>query len=561
MTPIAPPVRSCYPFMMAKYLILLVSVFILTCNPKQELTATQKLHLTAKVWGFLKYYHPRVNEGKINWDAQLIDIISKLDDVRTEQELSDMYNEWIESLGEVPPCDNCASKGDSEHFDKNFDLSWLHHQRFSPTLVKKLTFIEQHRTQRQHYIQLDGATTLFTNEPTYTASQWSDENIRWVTLFKYWNVIEYFYPYKYVMDQNWDEVLLEMIPRFQEVKSEGAYHELLHELTIKLCDSHSFFVTDSVRSFAGNKYIAARFKIIDDKAVITEFYNDSLAQRDDLQRGDAVLNVDDVPILERFHQNEKYINGSNEAVKKMGYAFRWIFNGNTDSVQITFDRGGKIKTKTIRRYDRSALRIQEAPAKKWERLKGNIGYVNLEEDVVTLEDLPTIMHELNGTKAIIFDLRNYPEFIWDELVGYLNKERKVAASYTQPDLTYPGRFIRFNADSIGKRNQSPYKGKVIILMDEGTQSRGESFVMALQTVDGAITVGRQTSGADGNIADFTFFDDKTTWITGLGVFYPDGRETQRIGIVPDVHVPLTVEDIRIGRDAILAKAVEIASEL
>jgi C-terminal processing protease CtpA/Prc len=97
-------------------------------------------------------------------------------------------------------------------------------------------------------------------------------------------------------------------------------------------------------------------------------------------------------------------------------------------------------------------------------------------------------------------------------------------------------------------------------MDEGTQSRAESFVMALQTIDGAITVGRQTSGADGNIADFTFFDDKTTWITGLGVYYPDGRETQRIGIVPDINVPLTVEDIRIGRDAILEKAVEIATK-
>jgi C-terminal processing protease CtpA/Prc len=461
----------------------------------------------------------------------------------------------------VQPCGNCLPKTEVEYFDRNFDLSWLQNKMFSPALVEKLMYIRQNRTQRQHYINLDGATTYFTREPVYQASQWNDENVRLITLFKYWNVIEYFYPYKYVMDQNWDEVLAEMIPRFQQVKSEQEYHVLLHELTVKLCDSHSFFVTDLVRSFAGNQYIAARFKIIDDKAVSTEFYNDSLARLDDLQRGDAVLKEDDVPVPEKFRQNEKYINGSNEAVKKMGYAFRWIFNGNTDSVKITFDRAGEIKTKTIRRYDRSALKIQEAQAKKWEILKGNIGYVNLEEDVVMLKDLPTMMNELNHTKAIIFDLRNYPEFIWNELVGYFNKEKKVYATYTQPDLTYPGRFIKFNSDSIGKRNHSPYPGKVVILMDEGTQSRAESFVMALQTIDGAITVGRQTSGADGNIADFTFFDDKTTWITGLSVFYPDGRETQRIGIVPDIKIPLTVEDIRTGRDAILEKAIEIVTEV
>lgn len=546
---------------MTKYIIILLSIFLLACTPKQELSTAQKLQLTAKVWGFLKYYHPQVNEGKFNWDDQLITIIPKLADAKTDQDLSTLYISWIESLGEVKPCNECKPVKEKEYFDRNFNLSWLQNEIFSPRLIEKLLYIEQNRTQRQYYVSLNGANTYFDHEPIYQASQWNDENIRLTTLFKYWNVIEYFYPYKYVMDQNWDEVLGEMIPRFQQIKSEEEYHVLLHELTVKLCDSHSFFVTDLVRSFSGKKYIPAKFKIIDDKAVITGFYNDSLALLDDFQRGDAVLKVDDVPVLEKFHQNEKYINGSNEAVKKMRYSFRWIFNGNTDSVRITYDRAGGIKTKTIRRYDGTALKFQEDTEKKWEILKGSIGYVNMEEDVVMLEDLPKMMKELNNTKAIIFDVRNYPPFIWHELVGYLNKEIKVCAKYTQPDLTYPGRFTWVMADSIGRINPSPYQGKVLILQDEGTQSRAESFVMALQTVDGAITVGRQTSGADGNIADFTFFDDKTTWITGLGVYYPDGRETQRIGIVPDIHVPLTVEDILIGRDAILEKAIEIANEV
>lgn len=543
---------------MTKYWITFLLALLVGCNSKPELSDTQKLQLTAKVWGFLKYYHPRVNEGKLNWDKQLVEIIQKLDGVKSTEELSALYSDWIDSLGLVPPCSSCEPSKDKEYFDRNLDLSWLESETFSPALVEKLNYLRQNRTGRQFYVSLDGATTYFDHEPVYQGSQWNDENIRLVTLFKYWNVIEYFYPYKYVMDQHWDQVLLEMIPRFQQVKSEGEYHVLLHELTVKLCDSHSFFVTDQVRAFAGTRYIAARFKIIGDKAVITEFYNDSLAKLDDLRKGDAVSKVDDVPVLEKFRQHEKYINGSNEAVKKMGYSFRWIFNGNTDSVRITFDRAGENKTKTIRRYERSALKIQEAPAVKWKTLAGNIGYVNLEEDVVKLEDLPVMMKELSNTKAIIFDLRSYPEFIWNELAEYLNKEKKVWARFIQPDLTYPGRFVWSTSDSIGKTNRAPYKGKVVILMDEGTQSRAESFVMALQTVDGAVTVGRQTSGADGNIADFTFFDDKTTWITGLGVFYPDKRETQRIGIVPDFNVPLTVEDIRSGRDAVLEKAIEVA---
>ena len=514
--------------------------------------------MTAKVWGFLKYYHPKVNEGKINWDQQLVDIITKLQDIKTKQDISDTYIKWIDSLGEIDPCGNCGAKNENKYFDKNFDLAWLQDEAFTPALVEKLLYIKENRTQHQHFISLDGASQIYNNEDQYTAFLWNDENIRLITLFRYWNVIEYFYPYKYVLDQNWDEVLMEMIPRFQQIKTEVEYHLLIRELTGKLCDSHSSFITDLVRQHAGRKYIASDFMIINNKAVLYDFYDDSLARLDDLRWGDAIIAVNDTSVSDIYKKNAKYIHGSNNAVKRLWNSSRWICNGNADSVKITFERMGKISTKTIRRYEPSLWTRKSTPVKKWEILNGNIGYVTMEEDVVTLENLPQMMKELTNTKAIIFDLRGYPPFIWNELVGYFNYEKKVFASYTQPDLTYPGRFIKFNADSIGITNPSPYKGKVVILMNEETISRGESFVMALQTIEGSITVGRQTSGADGNVADYIFFDDKTTWITGLGVFYPDGRETQRIGIIPDIEVPPTLEDIRMGRDAILEKAIEVA---
>jgi hypothetical protein len=43
--------------------------------------------------------------------------------------------------------------------------------------------------------------------------------------------------------------------------------------------------------------------------------------------------------------------------------------------------------------------------------------------------------------------------------------------------------------------------------------------------------------------------------TGIGVFYPDKRPTQRIGIVPDVTVSPTIAGIRAGRDEVLEAAV------
>jgi C-terminal processing protease CtpA/Prc len=41
------------------------------------------------------------------------------------------------------------------------------------------------------------------------------------------------------------------------------------------------------------------------------------------------------------------------------------------------------------------------------------------------------------------------------------------------------------------------------------------------------------------------------------VYYPNGGETQRIGIVPDIEVKPTIEGIRNNKDELLEKAIEI----
>jgi len=47
-------------------------------------------------------------------------------------------------------------------------------------------------------------------------------------------------------------------------------------------------------------------------------------------------------------------------------------------------------------------------------------------------------------------------------------------------------------------------------------------------------------------------------ISGIGVFYPDGTPTQRVGIVPDLTVRPTIEGIRAGRDEVLEAGVSHA---
>ncbi|MFT7032869.1 MAG: carboxyl-terminal processing protease [Cyclobacteriaceae bacterium] len=199
---------------------ILIFLTIIICSninlAQSSLSETEKLVATAKVWGFLKYYHPKVANGEFNWDKQLFEFLPKVKNAPDKERLSQVYIDWIDKLGEVKKCKKCAQKKEYEHFDKNFDLNWLeNNQIFTSELSEKLKFIEKNRHQgKKYYVASNGkiGNVTVTNEIDYKEFDWKDENLRLLTLFRYWNIIEYFFPYKYQTDTNWGEILEEMIP-------------------------------------------------------------------------------------------------------------------------------------------------------------------------------------------------------------------------------------------------------------------------------------------------------------------------------------------------------------
>jgi C-terminal processing protease CtpA/Prc len=84
--------------------------------------------------------------------------------------------------------------------------------------------------------------------------------------------------------------------------------------------------------------------------------------------------------------------------------------------------------------------------------------------------------------------------------------------------------------------------------------------MAFQTADKVVTVGNQTAGADGDVVIFEYIGGYRTAISGNGVLYPNGTETQRKGIIIDIEIKPTIKGLRQGRDEVLEKAIEIARE-
>ena len=96
-------------------LLAAVCLCLFLTSPAQKLSKEQihDLALLGQVWGFLKYYHPSVAKGNFDWDQQLFQKIPLVKNAGNANGLSNIFLNWIDSLGTVSPCRKCGQLPDS----------------------------------------------------------------------------------------------------------------------------------------------------------------------------------------------------------------------------------------------------------------------------------------------------------------------------------------------------------------------------------------------------------------------------------------------------------------
>lgn len=280
-----------------------------------------------------------------------------------------------------------------------------------------------------------------------------------------------------------------------------------------------------------------------------------------IKPGDVIKKFEGHDIYELRDSMIRYAEGSNE-IKRERNLNSILLAVPPGPLELVIDDGsGTPVTVTLNRNITAAdyYQLIKPTGDVWKQMQSGTceyGYVDMGR--LMISDVDQMMSSLSGTDAIIFDIRNYPNQTLDKIAEYLYPEPVTFALFTQPDVEHPGTFFWMPESNAGISNPSPYPGAVIFLIDEETQSQAEFTVMALERHPRAVKIGSQTAGADGNVTSFNLPGGITTYFTGLGVYYPDKSETQRIGIVPDIEVRPTIAGIRAGRDEVLEAAMNCA---
>ncbi|MDD4364072.1 MAG: S41 family peptidase [Mariniphaga sp.] len=530
--------------------------------PKLTSDLISDIELLGKVWGFLKYYHPKVANGNYNWDDELIrflpNYLNKSEKILREE----LILHWIDSLGEIDECKTCKPTASNALIKP--DLEWITTSTKNGALQNKLHYIYENRNQGYNfYVKINpfgAANPEFENERAYANMSYPDVGYRLLALYRYWNIINYFFPYKHLIDKEWNHTLREYIPIFVNAKDELEYEQAAIQIIGDIQDTHAnlWGGNNKLEEWKGIYFAPVHLRFIESKLVVTDYYNPELKPETGLEIGDVITKIDGRNINDIVLELSKYYPASNEAARLRDIS-KDMLRSSKNEVEVEYLQNSILKTKKVKLYPKNELNIYHWYRKDDEQcyriFDNNIGYITLMS--IKDDDISNIKEELRNTKGIIIDIRNYPStFVPFKLGSYFVSSSTPFVKFTNGNINNPGEFTYTKQLEIPGAD-NPYKGKLIVLVNELSQSQAEYTAMAFRAGDNTTIIGSTTAGADGNVSTIVLPGGLRTMISGIGVYYPDGTETQKVGIIPDIEVNPTINGIKNSKDELIEKAIEI----
>ncbi|MCL2074328.1 MAG: S41 family peptidase [Marinilabiliaceae bacterium] len=529
------------------------------------------LEILCRVWGFMKYYHPAIVEGKYNWDAELFRIMPLILNATDKDETNKILSEWVDSFSII----GYEKSNDKvpQHTVKIYpDLKWLNNETLSPDLAEKLLKIRDLERQKDgYYASLFKIVPIpeFKNENPYSFMNFEDAGLRLLALFRYWNMIQYFFPYKHLTDKDWNVILAEFIPKFLDANNEIDYKMTILQLATDVCDGHAGFYDRTILKHKGLNKAPYNISFIEGKAVVVDnLRNDTI-----LIKGDIIKSIDGRNVESIIEEKMKYAPASN-IQGKLNLIATELLNTNSENLILEILRNDILFTKQVKCFPSDSLPNKPDETEAYSFMTSDIGYIypgTLDRNDFKI--VPKIMKQFRKTKGIIIDLRCYPtQWIAHSIGAHLMSKPTEYVKFTYGSITSPGLFVFADKKSempkvgkiskVGNRFKFKYKGTVVIIVNETTISQAEFTAMAFQQARRAIVIGSTTAGADGNVSFSIYLPGRIeTQISGIGVYYPDGTETQRTGIIIDKEVKPTIRGIIEGRDEVLEKAIEIIENI
>ncbi|WP_223609475.1 S41 family peptidase [Chryseobacterium sp. OSA05B] len=506
-----------------------------------------------KIWGAIKY-HSSDRDLMLSSDASLIKVYEKIMAGKAD------LNHLISRDLQLPAHNKSEARQSYIGFlpDKNWiETSGIINPENKKNLIEFIAASYRNSGERTVTAENNGELnfeddSLFFDESKTTPAK------RFLSLCKLWNITRYYYPYFQTISGTWNEVFFEMLPLFINAKNEQAYYAAVQLFGSRLMDSHVAVKMGDSDEYEG-KYVGnVVLKTIEGRTFVKGFIINSVQSA--LKKGDEILAINGQDVILVQDSLKRKTSGSNDIVLSRDIN-RLLLLSKKKTVQLEITRQNRMMT--VQEHLTHINTAREAEEKEYKNNAGkavskiidrNIGYIRIND--IFSGNFRVSFEKIRQTKAIIFDLRAYPNEIAVDFLKYFDTRPFQTMNLYRADVIYPGMMRTIeNEMHIPDSKKDAYTGPVVLLINEYTQSQGESMLLAMKSIKNSVTLGDYTAGTNGNVMVIKLPGKTKIRMSGIGVLLPDNSTTQRTGIRPDILIQENSASLLRGEDIQLKEAI------
>ncbi len=391
-----------------------------------------------------------------------------------------------------------------------------------------------------------------TPRPTVVPQAEQDRATRLADVALAWNVMQHFYPYFDVVKTDWPAALQQALTTAATDPDGMAFLMTLRRMIARLHDGHGNVTWTGDK---GRFMLPVRLAWVEDQLVVTDVY---AAAADKLRPGDVIVQWDGRPTREVLADLEQTVSGATPGWIHHVSTGRLLMGLQGSEVKLLVQSpGGAPRPVTLQRAE---WQPRQWPRPYLVELKPGIMYVDL--DRIQTAEFEQAVPQLAAARAIIFDLRGYPDGLSVAPLQHLMEQSFTSAQWHVPVVTYPDHERMSFLDSCNKHEPlAPrFTGKIVFITDGSAISYAETCMGMVEHYKMGAIVGETTAGTNGNICPFTLPGGYRVVWTGMKVLKHDGSQHHGVGIIPTVPVSPTVKGLAEGRDELLERALQLAAQ-